>query len=63
MRSYRQFAAVYDRLMEEMPYAEWMSFARRCFEKYGVPKTVVDLGCSQTTRVRRECMWSHESLM
>lgn len=45
MRSYRQFAAVYDRLMEEMPYAEWMSFARRCFEKYGVPKTVVDLGC------------------
>lgn len=45
MRSYRQFAAVYDRLMEEMPYAEWMSFARRCWERYGIPKTVVDLGC------------------
>jgi SAM-dependent methyltransferase len=45
MRSYRQFAAVYDRLMEEMPYSEWMSFARRCWDKYGVPKSVVDLGC------------------
>ncbi|MBB6673942.1 class I SAM-dependent DNA methyltransferase [Cohnella nanjingensis] len=45
MRSYREFAAVYDRLMEEMPYAEWMSFARRCWERYGTPRTVVDLGC------------------
>ncbi|RED65675.1 class I SAM-dependent DNA methyltransferase [Cohnella lupini] len=45
MRTYRQFAAVYDRLMEEMPYSEWMSFARRCWEKYGIPATVVDLGC------------------
>ncbi|MBN2983258.1 MULTISPECIES: class I SAM-dependent DNA methyltransferase [Cohnella] len=45
MRSYRQFASVYDRLMEEMPYAEWMNFARRCWEKYGMPATVADLGC------------------
>lgn len=45
MRTYRQFAAVYDRLMEDMPYSEWMSFARRSWDKYGVPKTVVDLGC------------------
>jgi SAM-dependent methyltransferase len=45
MRSYREFASVYDRLMEEMPYGEWMSFARQCFGKYGIPKSVVDLGC------------------
>lgn len=45
MRSYRQFAAIYDRLMEDMPYSDWMSFARRCWDKYGIPKTVVDLGC------------------
>jgi len=45
MRSYRQFASVYDRLMEEMPYAEWLSFARRCWEQYGMPATVADLGC------------------
>ncbi len=45
MRSYREFACVYDRLMEDMPYGEWMSFARRCFELYGMPRSVVDLGC------------------
>ncbi|RUS48560.1 class I SAM-dependent methyltransferase [Cohnella sp. AR92] len=45
MRSYRQFAAVYDRLMEEMPYPEWLSFARRCWDRYGMPATIVDLGC------------------
>ena len=45
MKSYRQFAAVYDRLMEEMPYAEWLSFARRCWDRYGMPATIVDLGC------------------
>ncbi|WEK53101.1 MAG: class I SAM-dependent methyltransferase [Candidatus Cohnella colombiensis] len=45
MSVYRQFASVYDRLMEEMPYAEWLIFARRCWQKYGMPKTVVDLGC------------------
>jgi len=45
MRTYRQFAAVYDRLMEDMPYSDWMSFARRCWDRYGIPHTVVDLGC------------------
>lgn len=45
MRSYRRFAQVYDRLMEEMPYSEWMNFARRCWEKYGMPATVADLAC------------------
>jgi SAM-dependent methyltransferase len=45
MRAYREFASVYDRLMEDMPYGEWMSFARRCFEMYGMPHSVVDLGC------------------
>lgn len=45
MRAYRQFAGVYDRLMEDMPYAEWLRFARQCWEKTGMPETVVDLGC------------------
>lgn len=45
MRSYREFASVYDRLMEEMPYGEWMQYARRCFGMYGMPRSVVDLGC------------------
>ena len=45
MRTYRQFAAVYDRLMEDMPYSDWLSFARQCWNRYGIPRTVVDLGC------------------
>jgi SAM-dependent methyltransferase len=45
MRAYKQFASVYDRLMEDMPYAEWLRFARQTWEKFGMPETVVDLGC------------------
>ncbi|WP_314002923.1 class I SAM-dependent methyltransferase [uncultured Paenibacillus sp.] len=45
MKAYRQFASVYDRLMEDMPYGEWLRFARQCWERYGMPGTVVDLGC------------------
>lgn len=43
--SYEQFAYCYDGLMQDMPYAEWMEFANRCWEKYGRPETVVELGC------------------
>lgn len=46
MRAYRQFAAVYDRLMEDMPYPDWLRFARECWERSNdIPKTVADLGC------------------
>ncbi|BBH21339.1 methyltransferase [Paenibacillus baekrokdamisoli] len=45
MRAYRQFASVYDRLMEDMPYPDWLRFAQESWERYGIPKTVVDLGC------------------
>lgn len=43
--SYGQFALVYDQLMEDMPYADWLGFARECWSRYGMPSTVVDLGC------------------
>ncbi|MFD1956683.1 class I SAM-dependent DNA methyltransferase [Paenibacillus thailandensis] len=45
MSSYGRFALVYDRLMEDMPYADWLRFARECWNKYGMPATVADLGC------------------
>ncbi|PZD93975.1 SAM-dependent methyltransferase [Paenibacillus sambharensis] len=45
MRAYKQFASVYDRLMEEMPYPEWLRFARECWQRGSMPETVVDLGC------------------
>ncbi|RAP76758.1 class I SAM-dependent DNA methyltransferase [Paenibacillus montanisoli] len=45
MEAYRHFATVYDRLMEEMPYPQWLEFAENCWRRYGLPKSVVDLGC------------------
>ncbi len=45
MASYRQFATVYDRLMENMPYADWLRFARTVWDRGQMPRSVVDLGC------------------
>jgi len=45
MQAYRQFATVYDRLMEDMPYPEWTRFAQECWQKHGMPVTIADLGC------------------
>ncbi|TBL75372.1 class I SAM-dependent DNA methyltransferase [Paenibacillus thalictri] len=47
--AYEQFAFHYDRLMEDMPYPEWVEFAQKCWSKYGRPATVVDLGCGTGT--------------
>ncbi|MCZ8511124.1 class I SAM-dependent methyltransferase [Paenibacillus filicis] len=43
--AYEQFAYLYDRLMEDMPYGEWLHFAGQCWDKYGKPRRIVDLGC------------------
>lgn len=43
--AYQRFSYLYDRLMEDMPYDEWLRFAEQCWDKYGKPRTVVDLGC------------------
>lgn len=43
--SYRKFAYVYDELMEDMPYPDWIRFARTAWEKHGMPKSVAELGC------------------
>ncbi|MGF7032052.1 SAM-dependent methyltransferase [Paenibacillus mucilaginosus] len=43
--AYERFSYVYDRLMEDMPYEEWLRFAKGCWDKFGHPRTVVDLGC------------------
>ncbi|MFH5182718.1 class I SAM-dependent DNA methyltransferase [Paenibacillus sp. TAB 01] len=43
--AYAEFAYLYDRLMEEMPYPEWLDFLSQCWSKYGKPRTLADLGC------------------
>ncbi|TDF96778.1 class I SAM-dependent DNA methyltransferase [Paenibacillus piri] len=43
--AYDEFAFYYDRLMEDMPYDEWLGFLRQCWDKYGQPRSIADLGC------------------
>jgi SAM-dependent methyltransferase len=43
--SYTKFAYYYDRLMDNLPYTDWLRFIDSCWERYGKPKTLVDLGC------------------
>ncbi|MBD0379053.1 class I SAM-dependent DNA methyltransferase [Paenibacillus sedimenti] len=48
--SYERFAYTYDRLMESMPYGEWLRFARESFKRFGLnPVTIADLGCGTGT--------------
>jgi SAM-dependent methyltransferase len=35
--------------MEDMPYPDWIRFTEACFERYGQPVDVVDLGCGTGT--------------
>lgn len=45
MGMYGGLAYVYDRLMQDMPYPRWLAFARECWDRYGKPRHIVDLGC------------------
>src|SRR5699024_7005792 len=43
---YEQLAHVYDRLMSDAPYKQWVSFTNTIFETFNVkPNHIVDLGC------------------
>jgi len=43
--AYRGLAEIYDRLMADMPYPDWIRMTREAWSRYGVPATVVELGC------------------
>ena len=45
MVAYRKFAYVYDQLMADMPYEEWLAFARKAWSLHGEPRIVAELGC------------------
>lgn len=43
---YANFASVYDRLMQDVPYTEWIRYLNRLFEKHGItPESILDIGC------------------
>jgi len=46
---YGAFAYVYDKLMSDMPYGEWLGWLEAYWSKIGRPATVVDLGCGTGT--------------
>ncbi|WP_199617449.1 class I SAM-dependent DNA methyltransferase [Paenibacillus alkalitolerans] len=48
-RPYGGFAYVYDRLMSDMPYGEWLGWLDAFWEAHGRPSTVADLGCGTGT--------------
>lgn len=49
-QSYKEFATVYDQLMMDMPYDQWLQFAQDVWNSFQLkPTTVVDLGCGTGT--------------
>lgn len=49
LASYSAFAYVYDHLMADMPYGEWLGWLDAYWTANGRPRTVVDLGCGTGT--------------
>jgi len=43
--AYTHMAAVYDRLMADTPYDQWLDWVERCFSRGAKPVSVIDLGC------------------
>lgn len=47
--AYTHMAAVYDRLMAETPYDQWLDWVERCWSQGKKPRSVLDLGCGTGT--------------
>lgn len=48
--AYGDFAEFYDRLMEDAPYEQWMTFFEQAMARYDlVPRHIADLGCGTGT--------------
>ncbi len=54
MESYTGFAAVYDELMDNVPYDEWSEYLAGLLSEYGVKNGIVcELGCGTGNMTRR----------
>ncbi len=43
---YNDFANIYDLVMRDTPYEEWVQYYKKVFEKFGFsPKLILDMGC------------------
>lgn len=53
MDAYTSFARVYDRFMEDVPYAKWRDIILECLKKEGITDgLLLDLGCGTGTMTR-----------
>lgn len=43
--AYESLAQVYDELMADMPYDQWLAFTLEGWRRFGRPRRVADLGC------------------
>ena len=51
---YNEFANIYDLVMRDTPYDDWVQFYRRVFEKFNkTPSLVLDMGCGTGNRTAR----------
>ena len=53
MASYKGFAKLYDRFMQDIPYDEWGRRILDLFDKYGVKGRVLELGCGTGELAKR----------
>lgn len=50
MEPYAYFSAVYDLMMQDVPYQKWMDYVIGLFDKYEIkPESILDLGCGTGT--------------
>lgn len=53
LTSYHKLAELYDHLMEDAPYEDWMAYTLKAWNKVGLkPDKVADLGCGTGTLLR-----------
>lgn len=45
MDSYREFANLYDRLMDDFDYKKWYGYIEDIFKKYDKPKNILEMAC------------------
>lgn len=54
MDIYTDFAAMYDILMEDIPYDLWAGYIEKILKKHGIDKgLVLELGCGTGTMTRK----------
>ncbi len=53
MESYTIFSSVYDKLMSDIPYEQWIVNIKKIWEKYNIePNLIVDLCCGSGTMTK-----------